>query len=126
MTAQLDVHFHGIEKSDALQTKVQEKFDKLKRHFDRMTSCRVVLEAPQRNAAKAKVFHVKIEISVPGQPPIIVNQEREGGSPQTDLGLAIRDAFESATRRIDEISTKMKSRAKSERTRRRPSERAAE
>ncbi len=120
MTADLDIHFHGIEKSEALEAKVREKFVKLKKHFDRMSSCRVVLEAPQRNAAKAKVFHVKIEISVPGQKPIIVNQEREGGSAQTDLGLAIRDAFDSALRLVDDAAAKLASRAKSERSRRRP------
>lgn len=120
MTSALDIHFHGIEKSDALEAKVREKYSKLKRHFDRMSACRVVLEAPNRNNAKAKLFQVKIEISVPGQKPIIINHEREGGSPQDDLGLALRDAFEVATRRVDDLAAKLGDRAKSESTRRRP------
>jgi ribosome-associated translation inhibitor RaiA len=120
MTSPLEVHFHGIEKSSALQSRVEEKYDKLKRHCERMTSCRVVLEAPHRNSAKAKVFQVKIEISIPGQKLIIVNHEREGAHAQEDLSLAIRDAFEAARRKVDEIATKMSSRARQDRGRRRP------
>lgn len=120
MAASLDVHFHGIEKSDALEAKVREKFNKLQKHFDRINSCRVVLEAPNRNNAKAKLFQVKIEIAIPGQKPIIINHEREGGNPQDDLGLALRDAFDAARRRVDDLATKLAERARSESTRRRP------
>jgi ribosome-associated translation inhibitor RaiA len=125
MTAPLEIHFHGLEKSDAVEAKVRDKFNKLQRHFERMSACRVVLEAPHRNSAKAKVFQVKIEISVPGQKPIIVNHEREGGSPQDDLGLVIRDAFEAATRRIDDLSTRLSNRSRTERQRRRPASNGA-
>ena len=120
MTTALDIHFHGLEKSDAVETKVREKVAKLKRHFDRMTACRVVLEAPQRNAVKAKVFQVKIEISAPNQKPIIINHEREGAHANEDLSLTIRDAFEAALRKVDEVSAKISNRTKSERGRRRP------
>jgi putative sigma-54 modulation protein len=126
MTTALDIHFHGLEKSEAVENKVRDKVAKLQRHFDRMTACRVVLEAPNRNAAKAKVFQVKIEISVPSGKPIIINHEREGASAQDDLSLAIRDAFEAATRRVDEVGAKMADRAKSERGRRRPAPQAIE
>ena len=121
MTAPLEIHFHGLEKSEAVETKVREKYAKLQRHFDRMSACRVVLEAPNRNAAKAKVFQVKIEISVPGQQPIIINHDREGASAQEDLSLAIRDAFDAATRRVDDLATKLSERGKIERARRKPS-----
>jgi ribosomal subunit interface protein len=120
MTTALDVHFHGLEKSEAVENKIKEKVAKLKRHFDRMTACRVVLEAPHRNTAKAKAFSVKIEISVPSGKPIIIVHEREGAHAHEDLNLAIRDAFEAATRRVDEVGAKLADRAKSERGRRRP------
>jgi putative sigma-54 modulation protein len=122
MTTDLDIHFHGLEKSEAVENKVKEKVAKLKRHFDRMSACRVVLEAPNRNAAKAKVFSVKIEVSVPNGKPIIINHEREGAHANEDLSLAIRDAFEAATRRVDEVGAKIADRAKSERGRRRPAQ----
>lgn len=124
MTTALDVHFHGLEKSEAVESKVKEKVAKLQRRFGRISACRVVLEAPHRNPAKAKVFSVKIEISIPGSKPIIINHEREGASAHDDLSLAIRDAFEAATRKVDEVGNKLAGKAKAERSRRRPAQAA--
>jgi putative sigma-54 modulation protein len=121
MDTPVEIHFHGLEKSDAIEQRVREKVAKLKRHFDRMTHCRVVLEAPHRNPAKPKVYQVKIEIGVPGQNALVITHDREGAHAQDDLGLAVRDAFEAAVRRIDEVSAKLASRTKQERGRRRPS-----
>ena len=121
MPTALDIHFHGLEKSAAVEAKVADKVAKLQRHFDRMTACRVVLEAPQRNAAKAKLFRVKIEISVPHSAPIIVTHDREGASANEDLPLAIRDAFEAATRKVDEMGDRRAgSTLRGEKTRRKP------
>jgi putative sigma-54 modulation protein len=122
MDTPVEINFHGIEKSEAIEQRVREKVGKLKRHFDRMTHCRVVLEAPHRNAAKAKVYQVKIEIGVPGRKPLIISHDREGAHAQDDLGLAVRDAFEAAVRRIDEVSAKLSARTKQERGRRKPAE----
>ena len=33
MTTALDIHFHGLEKSEAIEAKVKEKVAKLQRHF---------------------------------------------------------------------------------------------
>ena len=120
MTTSFEVHFHGLERSEAIEAKVNERFRKLARHFPRMTECRVVLEAPSRNAAKAKLFRVKIEMSIPGHKPLIVTHDREGGSAQDDLLLAIRDGFEAAVRRVDETGERIAKRARTERNRRRP------
>jgi len=120
MTVPLEIHFHGLDKSDAMEQRVREKFTKLERHFQHMTACRVVLEAPHRNPAKAKVFQVKIEIMVPGEKPIIINHEREGAHANEDLGLTIRDAFDAAIRKVDEKSSQLHSRGRTEQARRRP------
>ncbi len=120
MTIPLEIHFHGLDKSDAMETRVREKFAKLERHFGRMSGCRVVLEAPHRNPAKAKVFQVKIEISVKGGKPIIINHEREGAHANEDLGLTIRDAFDVALRQVDEASSQIAGRGRTEQNRRRP------
>jgi putative sigma-54 modulation protein len=116
----IEVHFHGIEKSEAIEQKVREKVAKLQRHFARMTSCRVAIEAPQRSADKPKVYQIKIEIGVPRSPPVVVRHERVGSRAHEDLPLAIRDAFEAALRKVDGTSAKISQRARLERGRRRP------
>ena len=119
MDTPLEIHFHGIEKSEAVEERVREKVSKLHKHFGRMSRCRVVLEAPHRSPQKPKVFQVKIEISVPRRRPIVVCHEREGSHANEELPLAIRDAFEAALRKVDDAGSKS-IRTKLERGRRRP------
>jgi ribosome-associated translation inhibitor RaiA len=120
MQTPVEIHFHGIEKSEAVEQRVREKVAKLEKHFGRMTRCRVVLEAPHRSAQKPKVFQIKIEISLPRRQPIVVCHEREGAHAHEELPLAIRDAFEAALRKVDDAGTKITARPKLERGRRRP------
>jgi putative sigma-54 modulation protein len=120
MDTPLEIHFNGIEKSEAVEQRVREKLGKLAKHFDRITRCRVVLEAPHRSPQKPKVYQIKIELGMPGRRPIVVSHEREGSHANEELGLALRDAFEAALRKLDGMRTKIGQRAKLERGRRRP------
>ena len=121
MVTQVEVHFHGIEKSEAVEQRVREKIAKLKKHFTQMTSCRVAVEVPQRTANRPKVYQIKIEIGVPRRAPVIVCHERTGSHANEDLPLAIREAFEAALRKADGMSAKISQRSRIERGRRRPS-----
>jgi ribosome-associated translation inhibitor RaiA len=120
MTTLVEIHFHGIEKSDAIEQRVREKVAKLQSHFERMTSCRVGIEAAQRSPQKPKVYQIKIEIGMPGRQPIVVRHERVGSHAGEELCLAIRDAFEAALRKVDGTSARVSQRAKLDRGRRRP------
>jgi ribosome-associated translation inhibitor RaiA len=120
MTTLVEVHFHGIEKSDAIEQRVRDKVAKLQSHFERMTSCRVGIEATQRSPQKPKVYRIKLEIGIPRRQPIVVKHERVGSHASEELCLAIRDAFEAAMRRVDGTAARVNQRAKLERGRRRP------
>src|SRR5262245_18577595 len=120
MNAPVEVHFHGLQKSEAIEQKVRDKVAKLEKHFGRMTSCRVVLEATQRNALKPKVYCIKIEMGVPRQRPIVVSHERVGSHASEELLMALREAFEAALRKIEGLALKRGQRSKLERGRRRP------
>jgi ribosome-associated translation inhibitor RaiA len=122
MTTPVEVHFHGVEKSEAIEQRVRDKIAKLGRHFERMTSCRVGIEVPQRTAQRPKVYQIKIEIGVPRRRPIVVRHERVGSNDNRseELSLAIRDAFEAALRKVDGVVVKIGQRSKLERGRRKP------
>jgi ribosome-associated translation inhibitor RaiA len=120
MTAPVEVHFHGVEKSEAIEQRVREKVAKLAKHFKRMTSCRVGIEVPQRTALRPKVYQIKIEIGVPRRKPIVVRHERIGSNANEELGLAIREAFEAAMRKVDDMVARIGQRSRLDRGRRRP------
>lgn len=120
MSDQVEVHFHGIERSEAVVQRVLDKVAKLRRYFSRMTTCRVAIEVPQRTAEKPKVYQIKIEIGIPRRTPIVVSHERIGSHANEDLPLAIREAFDAALRKVDGISAKISQRGRIQRGRRRP------
>jgi ribosome-associated translation inhibitor RaiA len=120
MTTPVEIHFHGIDKSEAIETRVREKVAKLEKHFGRMTHCRVVLEAPHRSPTKPKVYQIKIEIGMPRAQPVVVSHEREGSHAGEELPLAIREAFDVALRKIDDTASRIGARARLERSRRKP------
>jgi len=118
--AAVSIHFHGIEKSAALEELVRQKLRKLAQHFGRITSCRVVLEAPHRTPRKPKVFQIKIELGVPRRRPIVICHERVGGHAHAELPLVVRASFDAAVRRLDDMSRRISNRPRLERGRRRP------
>lgn len=120
MTSTHEITFHGVEKSEAIEARVREKIDWLEGHFSRITHCRVVIEAPHRRGTKGTIYHVKVEVSLPGHAPVVVGNDRELNHAHEDIYVAIRDSFNAARRRLDDIVARMGSAAKSERNRRRP------
>lgn len=122
MTTPIEIDFHGIERSEATEALISEKVAKLERHFDRMTYCRVVVEAPHRHAHKQRAYQVKIEIGIPGHAPVIVHPGDIYDPAHEDIKSAMRDAFQAAGRQLDAQAERLGRSARQERGRRRPSQ----
>ncbi|MEZ5815829.1 MAG: HPF/RaiA family ribosome-associated protein [Hyphomicrobiaceae bacterium] len=121
MQPSLEITFHGVERSDAVEARIREKFKRIGNHFERITHARVVVEAPQRRTPLPKFFHVRIDIGIPGHKPIVVKHEPDADHAHTDVMLALRDAFAAAQRQVDELSDRFDKHSRSEKVRRRPS-----
>ena len=121
MDTPLEITFKGLDRSAAIEAKITEKAAKLERVFDRMTHCRVVVAAPNKHHHKGKSYEIKIDIGIPDHAPLILTHESHVGDAQEDLQIALRDAFDAAKRRLDEIAERIKGSARAERGRRRPS-----
>lgn len=96
-----------ISHSEAIETKIKEKVAKLEQFNDRIMGCRVSVESPQRRQHQGKIFSVRIDLTVPGK-ELVVNKVEH-----VDLYVAIRDAFDAATRRLEEHSRKIRGDVKS-------------
>jgi ribosome-associated translation inhibitor RaiA len=120
MQSPLEITFHGVERSEAVEQRVREKFKRIEAHFERITHARVVIEAPQRRTPLPKFFHVRIDIGIPGKKPILVHHEPDDEHAHTDVMLALRDAFSAAQRQVDELSNRLDRQARHEKARRRP------
>jgi len=118
-----------MESSDAVTARIEEEAGRLDTFFDRITSCRVVVEAPHRHHKWGELFHICIELDVPGA-RLVVNHEPSSHAALShddtaaltkhlevhpehrDIYVAIRDAFDGARRRLQEHVKRMRSIAK--------------
>jgi len=107
MQIPLELSFHNMDQSDAVEANVRERAAKLERYFDRIIGCRVVVEAPHKHSRKGKIYEVRIDISVPGK-EIVVNRNGPKNHAHEDIYVAIRDAFNAAGRQLEDHARKVR------------------
>lgn len=55
MEIPLEIRFHNLEPSDALESAIRERAAKLDKLYDRLTSCRVAVERPHHQHRKGNL-----------------------------------------------------------------------
>lgn len=101
MTVPFEVAFRRVERRPGVQAEVAAQVEKLERFCRRILHCRVMVEAPHPRHRQGNVHHVRIDLSVPGR-KIVVKRDPPAHQAHEELGLAIRDAFHSARRRLED------------------------
>ena len=100
MRIPLQITARNLEMTDAIDAAVRKRADKLEQFSDCITSCRVVVECPHRHHHKGVLYNVHIDLTLPGKELVITRE------PAEDLYVAIRDAFDAATRQVREYMQK--------------------
>lgn len=121
MNNPLQITFRHMEVSPAVEARIQGEVAALEHFFNRITSCRVVVEAPHRHHQRGRGFHINIDLHVPGK-EIIVNHEPslhstlakgeaaelekhlETHPDHKDIFVSIRDAFAAARRQLEDYA----------------------
>jgi len=96
MQLPIQVTFHGMKHSAALEQAIEERAVKLEQHFPHLLSCRAVVEESARHKHQGKEFVVRLDIKVPGT-ELAVNHDHS-----EDPFVAVREAFDAARRQLDE------------------------
>ncbi len=122
MLLPVQVTFRNLQDSAGLEEIVQKEAAKLERFYDRISSCRVVVERPQR-AESSKIFHVRIDLGVPNGELVVrhtptlhgtLQDTRTGASRQEAESVlvhktpqrAIHEAFHEMRRRLQDYARK--------------------
>ncbi|UCH53477.1 MAG: ribosome-associated translation inhibitor RaiA [Pseudomonadota bacterium] len=107
MQTPLQITMRDMAHSDAVETRIREKVDKLHRFYDRIMGCRVVVEMDQRHKHQGKLHRVRIDLTVPGA-ELVANHAQD-----EDVYVAIRDAFDAITRQLEEYARRQRGDVKS-------------
>jgi ribosome-associated translation inhibitor RaiA len=129
MQLPVQITYRNMEPSNAVTTRIHEEAEKLEEFFPRITSCRVVVEAPHRHHKFGELFHVRIDIGVPGR-EIVVSHEPSARAALShedeaslkkhievhpehkDVYVAVRDAFGSARRQLQDYAKRLRGEVK--------------
>ena len=101
MQSVLQITFHNMPHSEAAEAKIRGCVGNLEKYCDALIGCRVAVEAPHHHHAAGNQFHVRVEVSVPGQ-TLVASREPDSHHAYTDLYVAIRDAFDTMRRQLQD------------------------
>jgi ribosomal subunit interface protein len=107
MKIPLQISFSNMTASDAVRARIEELAGRLDRFHDRIMSCRVVVSASTRRQRSGRIYHVSIDLKLPGH-EIAINRGPAEDHAHEDVYVAIRDAFDAAVRRIEDVSRKQR------------------
>ncbi len=120
MSVQPQITYRDVAASAALDRLIEAEAAKLEHFFDGIVSCRVLVEHTHRRHRRGSPYRVRIELGVPGEPLVVnhtddvrpvppwsdeperVRKAAEHEAEHKDPQLAIRDAFHTLTRRLQE------------------------
>jgi ribosomal subunit interface protein len=97
-----------MEPSEAVEARIREKVVMLEKFYDRLVGCHVVVEAPHQHSRKGNLFHVTVEVSVPGSQPIVAGHVQHDNHAHEDVYVAMRDVFDAAKRQLQEHAAKQR------------------
>ena len=118
----IQVTFRGLAHDEALEHDVRERVPWLEQFCAGIVRCRVRVEVPHRHRHDGRHFLVRIEVTVPGSPPIVVShepslhgrlkdiehevhhKEDEVESVRRYARAAIHEAFDAARRRLEDFA----------------------
>jgi ribosomal subunit interface protein len=102
MQTPLQITLRHMAHSHALSTHIREEVGKLSLFYSDIVSCRVVIEQRDRHKSQGRSFNVRITLAVPGH-ELIVNHDHD-----EDVYVALRDAFASLTRRLEDVARRQR------------------
>ena len=123
MLLPLQTTYRLFPRSPGLDAVIEDEADKLELFFNRITSCRVLVEQAEHHQRQGAPFHIRIDLRVPGE-EIVVNRSpdvrgtllasdvphssksAEANAENKDAALAVRKAFHEAGRQLQDYVTR--------------------
>jgi ribosomal subunit interface protein len=101
MEVPLEIHFHNLAVSPALEQTIRAHAAKLERFARDVISCRVTVEAPHRRRRQGKLFAVRVDLRFAGG-EAVASRDPSARHQHEDAYVAARDAFKAVRRQLQD------------------------
>jgi ribosome-associated translation inhibitor RaiA/cold shock CspA family protein len=115
MQMPLEIAFHNMQPSDAVEAEIRKRVAKLEKVYERLVGCRVSVEGLHKQHRTGNVYEVHIELMVPGHQNLVVSREPHKAKERyanPDVYASVRDAFKSAERRLKDFKERQRGEVK--------------
>ncbi len=103
MQLPLQIAFRNLDHSPAIEAKIRGRAAKLDKYYDQIMACRVAVEAQHRHHRHGNHYHVRIDVTVPDG-ELVASREPDEHHAYTDVYVAIRDAFDTMRRQLEDYA----------------------
>lgn len=107
MPEPVHIAFRNMDAPIGLEDEIRERIAQLHRYASRITACSVMVEAEHRHHRHGRLYHVRIDVVVPGK-EVVVRRESAAHHANQDLHTAIRDAFDAVRRQLQDHARQMR------------------
>lgn len=119
------ITFRGIERTTALETEILTRLGKLETYYRSIMGCRVLVELVQRHHKAGNRYHVRIDLTVPGEEIVVAHEAgvhataqdvdaekltkvAESDPERKHARVAVREAFDIARRRLQDYARRQR------------------
>jgi cold shock CspA family protein len=111
MQIPVQVTFGHMSASEAVEANIREWVAELEGLCERITSCRVMIEAPHGHHHQGRLYRVRIDLGVPTR-HIVVGRSPGAHHAHEDVNVALRDAFHAIRRRLEDYVRRIRGQVK--------------
>lgn len=115
MQLPLQVVFRNMEPSAAVEARIRTLAHKLERYYDRIMSCRVLVEQHNRRRHQGNLFHVRLDVKVPNG-ELVASRDPDEDHAHEDVYVTIRDAFDAMRRQLEDYARRQRGETKTHET----------
>lgn len=102
----------NVELTEPQKEQIRAGIRELERVFDRLTSCRIMVDQPDQRHRTGNLYHVRIDLTMAGS-EIVVSRSPTGQRGHENLRQALGEAFDRARRALVELARKQRGDIKS-------------
>ena len=110
MERPLDIAFHNMPPSPELEAEIRQHVDRLAKLYDRLTACRVSVEALHQQHRTGNIYEVHVVMSVPGRDLAVSHEPHRAREryAHPDVHASLRAAFHTAERQLQDYKGKLR------------------
>ncbi len=98
MQVGLQISSRNVELNPGMEVAIRAAADRLDSFYDRIMSCRVLVETPHRHLRAGAQYNVRVDLTLPGGELVVKRQ------PERNLLTAIQRSFEAARRQLEDYA----------------------